>query len=208
MRVHHAVNTSGAPAHSETPRASAIYAETFLCTLLICSLPSSPVPPPDHPDGAGRAEDMSSIPPPPLWSFSAGFPSHPPLWSELFEEGGQPTSFTWRASHSFCFWHHEEWCLGLARSLVLLPTSLHLFSFVALVFTFLLELMAEGMPGTKPVYRYRQTCDEVPFRCDGLLSGSRGNKQVPLASLCSELCVVGLVVSLLGGSLLPVCQSS
>ena len=59
------------PAHLETPRAFAIYAETFLCMLLICLLLSSPVPPPDHPDGAGRAEDTSSILLPPLWGFFA-----------------------------------------------------------------------------------------------------------------------------------------
>ena len=59
------------PAHLETPRALAIYAETLLWMLLICLLLSSPVPPPDHPDGA---EDTSSILPPPLWAFFAVFP--------------------------------------------------------------------------------------------------------------------------------------
>ena len=64
------------------------------------------------------------------------------------------------------------------------------------------------MPGTKPIYRCRKTRDEVPFRYDGLSSGSHGNKQVPPAYLCSKLCAVGLTVSFLGGSLLPICQSS
>jgi len=62
------------PDHSETPRAFAIYVETFLSLLLIRLLLSSPVPSPDHPDGAGRAEDMSSILPPPFWGFFAVFP--------------------------------------------------------------------------------------------------------------------------------------